>query len=130
MKRIEMALAAFTLSFCSMADTHTWKSRAAGGWNDGESYEEGAAPEENDTVVIPEGSVAVAEDGDMALISSLEAVLFAKRSSKIVIDISGDHEVLCHIRGEGNLGSDNNAGILEKNGSGTLWLKNDSGISQ
>ena len=56
MKRIEMALAAFTLSFCSMADTHTWKSRAAGGWNDGESYEEGAAPEENDTVVIPEGA--------------------------------------------------------------------------
>ena len=130
MKRIEMALAAFTLSFCSMADTHTWKSRAAGGWNDGESYEEGVAPEDGDTVIIPEGRVAVAEDGDMALISSLEAVLFAKRSSKIVIDISGDHEVLCHIRGEGNLGSDNNAGILEKNGSGTLWLKNDSGISQ
>lgn len=48
MKRIEMALAAFTLSFCSMADTHTWKSRAAGGWNDGESYEEGVAPEDGD----------------------------------------------------------------------------------
>lgn len=111
------------------ADVFTWKAGADGGWDRPESYENNVAnakPKEGDTVQIPDNVTVVARDGDMALVSSLKTVKTLGSNAKVVFDVTGDHDIECAICGTDEGRSMNGNGIIEKNGAGTVWLKNSS----
>ena len=119
-------------SVVAMADCLTWKERGDAGWADPASYEENKAPNENDVVNIPDGKTAFAYDSDMDTVKKLKAVVFGSRTSKIVFDVSEDHEITCSIAGGEDTGktNDERAGVIEKIGTGMLWLKNDTSLFQ
>ena len=119
-------------SLTSMADYFTWNERGDRGWADPASYVENKVPNENDVVNIPDGKTALVYDSDMDTVKKLKAVVFGSRTSKIVFDVSEDHEITCSIAGgeDTSKTNDERAGVIEKIGTGMLWLKNDTSLFQ
>ena len=124
-----LSVAMFCLSFTSFAGTLVWDTSATGGWADSNSYVGRVAPEEGDVVQIPANATVSIGDDDIETLNKLKAVVFENSTAKVVIDVESDHEITCSIcNNENGTTTTGGSGTIEKNGTGMVWLKKNTGL--
>ena len=122
-----LSVMTFCVCFISFADTLTWKTGATGGWADPGSYEGGSAPDENDVVLIPAATTVTIGDDDIETVNKLKGIVISNSTAKVVFNVESDHDITCSIAKKENGSTYNgSAGVIEKYGNGTVWLKANS----
>ena len=126
MKKLIVACLIGALGLSVTAKTLTWTATsAAGHWFEASNWAENAAPETGDTVVIPKGMTAVANDADMTVVKILTNIQFADQGAVMRFDLNEDHETDCFINASGSVSVQcGRIGEIVKNGTGKLWLQN------
>ena len=124
-----LSVAMFCLSLTSFAGTLVWDTSATGGWADSNSYVGRVAPEDGDVVQIPADATVSIGDDDIETLNKLKAVVFENSTAKVVIDVASDHEITCSIcNNENGTTTTGGSGTIEKNGTGMVWLKKNTGL--
>jgi autotransporter-associated beta strand protein len=101
MKSKIFTFAAVMSVICFAANQCVWTGSGTGGWSDAANWKDGLVPVAGDTVQAEgENSITIGDD-DVALASSIATINIVGASSSAVIDISGDAELKCQIKGDG-----------------------------